>query len=216
MNTQAIYGLFAQGVIVAMVIRFVREIFGRKGLAKFGMELWIPAAIVLIVPIAGVSIAGHLRGLWGDPSIVTFLILLLYIVRPSSLPSRPRLSTCVLVSIFVMLPLYLPLFLLNPSMPIDLYSIGWHPTWILIALAVIVAVSISLRKITHQWTNFIAVALIAYSVGLMESDNLWDYLVDPGLLFTIAFLALEGVVARLRGRTLTTDLNSNTLEGTKT
>ena len=190
----AIYGLFAQGVIVAMIIRFVREIFGRKNLSPFGMELWIPAAIVLIVPVAGVSIAGHLRGLWGDPSIVTFLLLFLYTVRPSSLPNRPRVSTCVLVSLFVMLPLYLPLFLLNPNVPVDLYAIGWHPKWILIAIAVIALGSVMMRRLAPRWTNIIAIALIASSVGLMESDNLWDYLVDPGLLFTIAFLAIAGSI----------------------
>ncbi len=177
-----------------MIIRFVREIFGRKNLAPFGIELWIPAAIVLIVPIAGLSIAGHLRGLWGDPSIVTFLLLFLYTVRPSSLPNRPRLSTCVFVSLFVMLPLYLPLFLLNPNVPVDLYAIGWHPKWILIAIAVIALGSVMMRRMAPRWTNIIAIALIASSVGLMESDNLWDYLVDPGLLFTIAFLAIAGSI----------------------
>jgi len=195
----AIYGLFAQGVIVAMIIRFVREIFGRKNLAPFGMELWIPAAIVLIVPIAGVSLAGHLRGLWGDPSIVTFLLLFLYTVRPSSLPNRPRLSTCVLVSLFVMLPLYLPLFLLNPNVPVDLYSYGWNPKWILIAIAVIALGSVMMRRMAPRWTNIIAIALIASSIGLMESDNLWDYLVDPGLLFTIAFLAIAGSITSFLG-----------------
>ena len=195
----AIYGLFAQGVIVAMIIRFVREIFGRKNLAPFGMELWIPAAIVIIVPIAGVSLAGHLRGLWGDPSIVTFLLLFLYTVRPSSLPNRPRLSTCVLVSLFVMLPLYLPLFLLNPNVPVDLYSYGWKPKWILIAIAVIALGSVMMRRLAPRWTNIIAIALIASSVGLMESDNLWDYLVDPGLLFTIAFLAIAGSITSFLG-----------------
>ena len=195
----AIYGLFAQGVIVAMIIRFVREIFGRKNLAPFGMELWIPAAIVIIVPIAGVSLAGHLRGLWGDPSIVTFLLLFLYTVRPSSLPNRPRVSTCVLVSLFVMLPLYLPLFLLNPNVPVDLYAIGWHPKWILIAIAVIALGSVMMRRLAPRWTNIIAIALIASSVGLMESDNLWDYLVDPGLLFTIAFLAIAGSITSFLG-----------------
>ena len=199
MTAQAIYGLFAQGVIVAMIIRFVREIFGRKNLSPFGMELWIPAAIVLIVPAAGVSIAGHLRGLWGDPSIVTFLLLFLYTVRPSSLPNRPRLSTCVLASLFVMLPLYLPLFLLNPNVPVDLYSYGWKPKWILIAIAVIALGSVMMRKMDPRWTNIIAIALIASSIGLMESDNLWDYLVDPGLLFTIAFLAIAGSITSLLG-----------------
>ena len=199
MNTHAIYGLFAQGVIVAMIIRFVREIFGRKNLAPFGIELWIPAAIVIIVPIAGVSLAGHLRGLWGDPSIVTFLLLFLYTVRPSSLPNRPRISTCVLVSLFVMLPLYLPLFLLNPNVPLDLYSYGWKPKWILIAIAVIALGSVMMRRLAPRWTNIIAIALIASSVGLMESDNLWDYLVDPGLLFTIAFLAIAGSITSFLG-----------------
>ena len=199
MNMHAIYGLFAQGVIVAMIIRFVREIFGRKNLAPFGVELWIPAAIVLIVPIAGVSLAGHLRGLWGDPSIVTFLLLFLYTVRPSALPNRPRLSTCVLVSLFVMLPLYLPLFLLNPNVPVDLYAIGWHPKWILIAIAVIAFGSVMMRRMAPRWTNIITIALIASSVGLMESDNLWDYLVDPGLLFTIAFLAIAGSITSFLG-----------------
>ena len=199
MNMHAIYGLFAQGVIVAMIIRFVREIFGRKNLAPFGIELWIPAAIVIIVPVAGVSIAGHLRGLWGDPSIVTFLLLFLYTVRPSSLPNRPRVSTCVLVSLFVMLPLYLPLFLLNPNVPLDLYSYGWKPKWILIAIAVIALGSVMMRRLAPRWTNIIAIALIASSVGLMESDNLWDYLVDPGLLFTIAFLAIVGSITSFLG-----------------
>ena len=182
-----------------MIIRFVREIFGRKNLAPFGIELWIPAAIVIIVPVAGVSIAGHLRGLWGDPSIVTFLLLFLYTVRPSSLPNRPRVSTCVLVSLFVMLPLYLPLFLLNPNVPVDLYAIGWHPKWILIAIAVIALGSVMMRRLAPRWTNIIAIALIASSVGLMESDNLWDYLVDPGLLFTIAFLAIAGSITSFLG-----------------
>ena len=182
-----------------MIIRFVREIFGRKNLASFGMELWIPAAIVIIVPVAGVSIAGHLRGLWGDPSIVTFLLLFLYTFRPSSLPNRPRISTCVLVSLFVMLPLYLPLFLLNPNVPVDLYAIGWHPKWILIAIAVIALGSVMMRRLAPRWTNIIAIALIASSVGLMESDNLWDYLVDPGLLFTIAFLAIAGSITSFLG-----------------
>ena len=195
----AIYGLFAQGVIVAMIIRFVREIFGRKNLAPFGLELWIPAAIVIIVPVAGVSIAGHLRGLWGDPSIVTFLLLFLYTVRPSSLPNRPRVSTCVLVSLFVMLPLYLPLFLLNPNVPLDLYSYGWKPKWILIAIAVIALGSVMMRRMAPRWTNIIAIGLISSSVGLMESDNLWDYLVDPGLLFTIAFLAIAGSITSFLG-----------------
>jgi hypothetical protein len=98
-----------------------------------------------------------------------------------------------------MLPLYLPLFLLNPNVPVDLYSYGWKPKWILIAIAVIALGSVMMRRMAPRWTNIIAIALIASSVGLMESDNLWDYLVDPGLLFTIAFLAIAGSITSFLG-----------------
>ena len=56
-----------------------------------------------------------------------------------------------------------------------------------------------MRRMAPRWTNIIAIALIASSVGLMESDNLWDYLVDPGLLFTIAFLAIAGSITSFLG-----------------
>ena len=92
MNGDAAYGLFAQCVIVATAIRFVRELRGHARVNRFGLELWIPSVAMLVVSIEGVSLAGHLRGLWGDPSIVTFVLLMLYTVRPSLLPDRPLVA----------------------------------------------------------------------------------------------------------------------------
>lgn len=200
MSVDAIYGLLAQGVIVATIIRFVRELLGHATVNRYGTELLIPIAVVLAGSIGGVSLAGHLRGLWGDPSIVTFLLLVLYTVHPSWLPSRPRTGTCMLLTICVLLPLYLPLVLSIPMIQTDLYSLGWEPQWILVGSVGVIGLYFFARRLDHRWVNMIALALLAYASGLMESDNLLDYLVDPGLLFTIAFLALAGTVVALRGR----------------
>ena len=216
MNGDAAYGLFAQCVIVATAIRFVRELRGHARVNRFGLELWIPSVAMLVVSIEGVSLAGHLRGLWGDPSIVTFVLLMLYTVRPSLLPDRPLGVTTVCATIFVAFPLYAPLVLEVPGIQTDLYSLGWDPTWILIAVAIIVVASTCLRTLGHRWINIVAIALGAYCFGVMESDNLWDYLVDPGLLAVLAFLAVTSTIGLLRGRIIPTNSGVDPIKETPT
>jgi hypothetical protein len=68
MNLQSVYGLFAQGVIVAALIRFVRMLTGHAKAKPHGIELWLPVMLLLAGSAEGVTFAGHLRGLWGDPA----------------------------------------------------------------------------------------------------------------------------------------------------
>lgn len=199
MSGNAMYGLLSQGVIVAMIIRFAREKCGRKSLAPFGLELWIPLLLVVAIPIGNISIAAHLRGLWGDPSIVTLALLAMYTACPAWLPNRPSTITALLITFAVMLPLYGALILPIPMMQTDLYSLGWQPRPLLIVIAVILPAYALLRALDHRWVNVISIALLGYIVGMMESSNMIDYLVDPGLLIIIAFLAIEGVLKRLCG-----------------
>jgi hypothetical protein len=198
MNLQSVYGLFAQGVIVAALIRFVRVLTGHAKAKPHGIELWLPVMLLLAGSAEGVTFAGHLRGLWGDPSIVTLLLLFLFTLQPSWLPSRPRPTTCLLITLLVTVPLYGPMLLPVPTVQDNLYAIGWQPWSLLIAIAM--AVVIMWRSLQRTWLNIIALALLAYSGRLMESDNLWDYLVDPGLLVTIAFLGFTGIWISLQRR----------------
>ena len=198
MNLQAVYGLFAQGVIVAALIRFVRVLTGHAKAKPHGIELWLPVMLLLAGSAEGVTFAGHLRGLWGDPSIVTLLLLFLFTLQPTWLPSRPRPTTCLLITLLVTVPLYGPMLLPVPTVQDNLYAIGWQPWSLLIAIAM--AVVIMWRSLQRTWLNIIALALLAYSGRLMESDNLWDYLVDPGLLVTIAFLGFTGIWISLQRR----------------
>ena len=198
MNLQAVYGLFAQGVIVAALIRFVRVLTGHAKAKPHGIELWLPVMLLLAGSAEGVTLAGHLRGLWGDPSIVTFLLLFLFTMQPSWLPSVPRPTTCVLITLLVTVPLYGPMLLPVPTVQDNLYAIGWQPWSLLIAITL--GALIMWRSLQRTWLNIIALALLAYAGRLMESDNLWDYLVDPGLLVAIAFLGFTGIWISLQRR----------------
>lgn len=198
MNLQAVYGLFAQGVIVAALIRFVRVLTGHAKPKPHGIELWLPVMLLLAGSVEGVNFAGHLRGLWGDPSIVTFLLLFLFTLQPSWLPSAPRPTTCVLITLLVTVPLYGPMLVPVPMVQDNLYAIGWQPWSLLIAITL--GVLIMWRSLQRAWLHIIAVALLAYAGHLMESDNLWDYLVDPGLLIAIAFLGFTGIWISLQRR----------------
>ena len=198
MNLQAVYGLFAQGVIVAALIRFVRVLTGHAKPKPHGIELWLPVMLLLAGSAEGINFAGHLRGLWGDPSIVTLLLLFLFTLQPSWLPDAPRPTTCVLITLLVTVPLYGPMLLPVPTVQDNLYAIGWQPWSLLIVIAL--ATLIMWRSLQRTWLNIIALALLAYAGRLMESDNLWDYLVDPGLLVTIAFLGFTGIWISLQRR----------------
>jgi len=198
MNLQSVYGLFAQGVIVAALIRFVRVLTGHAKAKPHGIELWLPVMLLLAGSMEGVTFAGHLRGLWGDPSIVTLLLLFLFTLQPSWLPSRPRPTTCLLITLLVAVPLYGPMLLPVPTVQDNLYAIGWQPWSLLIAITL--GALIMWRSLQRTWLNIVALALLAYAGRLMESDNLWDYLVDPGLLVTIAFLGFTGIWISLQRR----------------
>jgi hypothetical protein len=198
MNLQSVYGLFAQGVIVAALIRFVRVLTGHAKTKPHGIELWLPVMLLLAGSAEGVTFAGHLRGLWGDPSIVTLLLLFLFTLQPSWLPSRPRPTTCLLITLLVAVPLYGPMLLPVTAVQDNLYAIGWQPWSLLIAITL--GTLIMWRSLQRTWLNIIALALLAYAGRLMESDNLWDYLVDPGLLVAIAFLGFTGIWISLQRR----------------
>ena len=198
MNLQAAYGLFAQGVILAALIRFVRVLTGRARSKPHGAEMWLPVMLVLAGAAQGVSFAGHLRGLWGDPSVLTFLLLFLFTLQPSWLPGMPRRATCIALALLVAVPLYGPLLVPIPVVQGGLYELGYRPWPLLLAIAVAVPLLAMMRPVDARWMTLIALALLAYAGRLMESDNLWDYLVDPGLLLTIAFLGFTGICTSLQ------------------
>lgn len=72
----------------------------------------------------------------------------------------------------------------------DAYRLGWGSWWLLAALLALCGVSawLGLRVLPA----LIALALLAWSFGLMESGNLWDYLLDPWLsAYALVFVFIK-------------------------
>jgi hypothetical protein len=183
-------GLFGQALMVAALGRFTREQLASGRLKPLGPESWLPMLVVLFVPLDGIALAGHLRGLWGDLSITSLVILTLYVVAPHALPDRPARIWSVLLTLLVAVPLYGPFVLPIPRMQRDAYWLGWHPQSLLQLLAIGAGIAAMTSRWRPRWMLVLSIALGSYAVGLLESTNLWDYLVDPLLLLIFGWLAV--------------------------
>ena len=162
--------------IIALLVRVPRvQAFPlRQRIAVLG------AAIVLVsIPLWGLSLAGVVRGITGDLSISTLVLLALALLR--------KLSGCVLMeeanrllmlrAIAIAAVLFYPLALGFTAF--DPYRLGYGNLWFMAGLLLLAVWSV-LRYSTFL-ALCIALAVAAWSAGWYESPNIWDYLLDPWL-----------------------------------
>lgn len=214
MSLPLAYGLVAQALITAAAVRVLLDRCLPQAAAKpaphdaaarttsvpsgseqrggdlpRGAALGIMAgSLALLVPIGGPTLAEHMRGVWGDPSVVTCAILAMFIARPGRLPGRPSRMMCIGTTLLVAVPLYGPMFGLKLPLQ-DLYSMGWTPYALLVAIALCALLMRVMGRWCNTWAMLLAVALLAYAARAMESSNLLDYMADPGLMLTLAAMA---------------------------
>ncbi len=158
-------------------------------------RVWLTVAIFIAVmlPLGGLSVAEFVRGIAGDLSITTLLLLMtglrlsmplhfvgassareiLIIREQSSLLQNGSNSTLYFVAVFafVFYPFALGLGMFDP------YRLGFGDLWFITGL-LLVALTAWLRQCTLIAVS-ISLAALAWSVGWYESNNLWDYLFDP-------------------------------------
>ena len=172
--------------------------FGRLGHQKsFLRPVWAKAWILalfiaLLVPMPGtnIAIAGFFRGFIGDLSI-TLLVFSVWslchrLFDMAAIGKRELTALLVVVGAAALL--------LYPTAlgwgDWDAYRLGWGSWWFFSVLLVLSGVSawMGLRVLPA----LVALALLAWSAGLMESGNLWDYLLDPWLsAFALSFVFIK-------------------------
>jgi hypothetical protein len=144
-------------------------------------------AVLAVVPFGALSPAGYLRGLTGDLSITTLVLLLRAIARwlhgPGADDGRDKAALQVLLAVTgaVLYPLALGLGSFDP------YRLGYANPWFMSVLFLLALATWRIRL--HLIAACLALAVLAYSIGWYESNNLWDYLVDP-CVATYALAAL--------------------------
>jgi len=150
-------------------------------------------AVVALAPLGPLPPAGYLRGLTGDLSIATLLLILRALCGcvcgwgPIEARNRRAFQALLAVGGLVLYPLALGIGTFDP------YRLGFASAWLVTALLVTALAAWLLQL--HLVTWWISLAVLAYAVGWQESSNLWDYLLDP-LVAAYGFSGLLAGAAR--------------------
>ena len=141
-------------------------------LACFAL-FWLPAGA------AGLPLLAYVRGISSDLSVTLVALACLVLGQHAlGLPALARRNRMALSgAVMVAAALLYPTALGWGSW--DAYRLGWGSFGLLAALLALSAVC---------WVNglrlvpaLVGLALLAWVAGLLESTNLWDYLIDPWL-----------------------------------
>ena len=166
------YPVIAWGVAIAALAQCAARAMPRP------IPPWLPVALgcVVLVPVAGMPIGRWLHGL-GQTFSIPFLIVLLDLVAAPFL-ARPWLDAAARRAA-VWWGAGLALLLYPAALGLgrfDPYALGWSEPGVAAAAAVAGA---ALILAGNRFGITLLAAGVACRLGLLESDNAWDYLVDP-------------------------------------
>ncbi len=155
-------------------------------------------ALALLWPIGGLSAAGHVRGVSGDLSITSMVLLTLALggyVRGQHIVAAPEVRRVLAAALLAGAGLY-PLALGLGSF--DPYALGYGSEAFAGALLVVALVAWYARA--RLLVGCIVLAVAGYLLGVLESDNLWDYLLDAALVLYALVHFVARMVAAARRR----------------
>jgi|GEM_PF-156005 len=150
---------------------------------KFAQQLIWPriifflALIICLAPLADFSLSHYIRVITGDLSITSLIWLgfsaYLSLTRTDQTPQANEIAiAAVIVAVaMVLYPTALGLTYF------DLYKFGFYP--IVLGPVVFVVFGYCVWFRYRLAATLLAAGFICYAIGALESDNLWDYLLDP-------------------------------------
>lgn len=171
---------------------------GIARLTKPRLAILLGAVFVLVlVPFGTIPIAAYVRGVTGDLSITTQVLLWCALLRPwcgcVTFEAKHRFELLILIALFA-LALY-PMAL--GAGAYDPYRLGYGNPQFAAALLLLALAAWFLRSTLIAIC--IAFATLAWAVGWHESDNLWDYLIDPFVsIYALAAIIICGVKRLLK------------------
>jgi hypothetical protein len=138
------------------------------------------------IPIYEVSTVLRLKGLFADLSLTTLTLLVVWpVLRLQKIslnnPDSAGLCAIVLLLAVTLYPMALGVGAYDP------YALGFRP-WALLTAIAALGVLATLRGYLVS-KSIVVVVLIGYWLRVLDSQNLWDYLIDPILgIFAIIYL----------------------------
>lgn len=151
-------------------------------------------AAVSMIPFGGMRLLGYARGIAGDLSITSVLLLASAVAAPRLLDRDEvrALGAFVLGGALLLYPMALGLSSFDP------YALGYpaRVRAMLVALAAFALIAWWRRCFLVLLAVVFAIG--AYRLGFLESDNLWDYLIDPWLVAGFAGFTIFGRLSKSR------------------
>lgn len=169
------------GVLIAIQLIILRCIFFLLPQFKSRAVLVGVMLIVALLPFGTLSVAGWVRGITGDLSVTTLVLMCvaLYANLSHRTVSRDQVSTASVLTLVVIFAFALYPCALGIGM-FDPYRLGFGNFWFVGGLLLLALVAWNQRYTLVALT--LSLAVLAWSVGWYESNNLWDYLLDPWVL----------------------------------
>jgi len=164
--------------------------------AVYSLPVLLSCLVILLLPVNGSPVFYYLRAYIGDLSITSVAFFGAYFIqRGFGKNIYQAIEVKYLQTLVVLLGLFLYPFALGLGQ-LDPYRLGYHPQ------ALIILLFFSAIYFWHKAYYFLVFVVTSVAVGftldLLESNNLWDYLLDAvlWLAFTTNLL-LSGLRALL-------------------
>ncbi|MGA7749257.1 MAG: hypothetical protein WCA63_03850 [Gallionella sp.] len=153
--------------------------------------------VLMLIPFGGMPLAAYIRGMTGDLSITTLVLLWCALLRPwgacVTVQAKHRFALLILIA-FSALAFY-PLAL--GAGVIDPYRLGYGNPQFVAVLLLLALLAWYLKSALIALC--IALGTLAWTSGWYESSNLWDYLLDPFVsVYALAAVMICGVKALLK------------------
>ena len=165
-SAQSLIGLFGIALLLARLAAAAARRDGeRRRRVLAGITF-----VLAWVPLGALSLAGYVRGVTGDLSVTTIVLLVVSLVGRASTADRKAVSAVVAGALFLY-PMALGVSGLDP------YRLGYGPNVLL--LVVLIGAAAAWLRERYLLLACLVLAVAAHALDLMESSNLWDYLLDP-------------------------------------
>ena len=148
-----------------------------------------------LIPIGDLPIAAYARGMTGDLSISTLVLVWSALLTPwfagANIGARSHMALLMLVAVTALF--FYPMAL--GAGAYDPYRLGYGSPYFVTAL-----LSIALAAWLLGYpaiASCIALATLAWAIGWYESGNLWDYLLDPFVaIYALCAVAIRAIAWR--------------------
>ena len=193
-------GIISSFLIWAAFLSFVFRLKTRP--IRLRMLIATVIAVSGIIPLSGLPIPLYIRAGLGDLSIVTQLLLSIYIINSLagiySTPARKtaylQLCAFTLVTGVWFYPTTLGLTYFDP------YRFGYITDpmhWM--ALGYFFLGALTLLLLRSSWTSgILCLATLSFSFGNLQSTNYWDYMIDPVLMVGAIIYLTRDLAGRLK------------------